>query len=330
MNDNRYRMNVCTSLNDNYAKYTCVMLRSLFMNNPDAEVYVYLLQDSLSDISQGILRDTCDEFSNHLYVLNVDVDRIDTRIRTTANWGMETNFRLQMFDLLPDDIDRLLYLDVDMVIINSIKDLYQMDFKDKEIIASRDMPLTDEKIDDYKYSRHERFYDIIDRKEYFNAGMILFNMDKIRGAYDLNSFLHLAEDVDFKIYAPDQDLLNLLFDGKSEIVDPYRYDFFANVGIDRGYDYEKTKQSVAIVHFTGKKPWSGGDHIHFSIEKLWWDYALQTVYRDVFLEEYTLGSVSDETVREYIKGLLKEITVLKNDLNSAIESFNKLYSVINK
>ena len=117
--------------------------------------------------------------------------------------------------------------------------------------------------------------------------------------------------------------------GKTIIVDPWKYNFYANIGIDRGYDYERTKKEVSIVHFIGKKPWAGGNHIHFSIEKLWWDYALYTPYRDQFLTEYTIGTMEDESMRDYIKDLLGEIAGLKRDLNSAIESFQKLYDAYN-
>lgn len=68
-----YRMNIATALDDNYAKYTYVLLLSLFKNNTDAEIYVYLLQDSLTKKSIQELEGLCSEYHNHLCLLDVDM-----------------------------------------------------------------------------------------------------------------------------------------------------------------------------------------------------------------------------------------------------------------
>ena len=117
-----YRMNVATALDDNYAKYTYVMLYSLFTNNEDAEIYVYLLQNSLTEESIQNLEKLCDTYRNHLCLLDVNEDTMDQRLLQTDNWTMETCYRLQLFDILPSEVDRLLYLDVDMVINQSVSE----------------------------------------------------------------------------------------------------------------------------------------------------------------------------------------------------------------
>lgn len=322
----KYRMNICTALDDNYAKYACVMLGSLFINNPDAEVYVYLLQNSLSEESLRILGELCREYGNRIYSLSVDESKIDKRILTTDNWGVEAAFRLQMMELLPADVDRLLYLDSDMIINKSIKELYHSEMGEKELICAVDMPLAIEAWDVYTKTHTKIYEHLVNEKRYFNSGMIVFNVTVMREKYSLKSYMELAEKLDFQIFAPDQDLLNMMHQNSVILVDPWKYNFFAGIGIDHGYDYDMAKKEVSIIHFAGKKPWNGGDHIHHSIEKLWWDYALDTPYRDVFLKEYVLSTVEDGSMRDYVRGLLNEISGLKGELNSAIDSFKKLYA----
>ncbi len=322
----RYRMDICTSMDDNYAKYAYVMLKSLFDNNQDAEVYVHILQTCLSQKSIENLNDVCIIYGNHLDIITVDESRIDKRIITTENWGMEASYRLQMIELLPENIDRVLYLDVDMIINKSIEELYHTEFGEMELVAAVDMPLLNGKGDLFKQLRSGELQPLFDDRKYFNSGMILFNLNGMRGTYSLDKYIKLAKDLNFNIYAPDQDLLNMMHQQKVIFVDPWKYNFFAGIGIDAGYDYDRVMKEVSIIHFAGKKPWKGGDHIHFSIEKIWWDHALNSPYRDTFLVDYALDSIMDESVRQYVQSLLGEIDQLKTDLNTAIESFQKLYA----
>ena len=320
-----YRMNVATALDDNYAKYTYVMLYSLFTNNEDAEIYVYLLQNSLTEESIQNLEKLCDTYRNHLCLLDVNEDTMDQRLLQTDNWTMETCYRLQLFDILPSEVDRLLYLDVDMVINQSVSELYQMDMGDKKIAAVHDSKMRDENIvNSVNEYRDDAIVSLRERDAYFNAGMLLFDVSKLRQKYSYERYISEAEKIGFRLFAPDQDLLNLLHHDEVVWVDGLRYNFFPGIRIDEGFCYEEMKEDVAIIHFIGKKPWSGGNHIHHCLEKIWWDYALETPYKDLFLENYVLDSMTDMSMRDYVKGLINENIQLKNDLKSAIESFQKL------
>ena len=66
-------------------------------------------------------------------------------------------------DLMPDMPEKLLYLDMDVMIAGDIKDLYETDISGYEFAAVR-----------------EKYGCWLIRPDYFNAGMLLFNMEKIR------------------------------------------------------------------------------------------------------------------------------------------------------
>ena len=289
-----YRMNICTALNDAYVKYTCVMLRSLFINNPDANVHVYLLYCELSDESKQILKEFCDSYFSELNIIEVDPAKYDV-FSFLDRWGGngEAAFRLELMDRLPSDIDRILYLDVDMIINKSLKRLYLANLDGYDMAAAYDMPLIDEsKLELYKATRHPILHDTITKGAYFCSGMILFNADAMRGKYTVDDYLKAAKDMDYKILYIDQDILNAVHQGRVMIVDPFEFNFFAPIGPVLGYDYEKTKTEVSIVHFIEEKPWCGYDHEPYPIEQLWWDYALMdSRFKDECLENYVLETV---------------------------------------
>ena len=55
-------MNICTAADEYYVSYLYVMLYSLFENNGDAEIYVYLLNDALGEIAIGVIRRLCEGY----------------------------------------------------------------------------------------------------------------------------------------------------------------------------------------------------------------------------------------------------------------------------
>ncbi len=66
-------------------------------------------------------------------------------------------------DLIPEIPDKLLYLDIDIMIADDIRQLYEIDVTDYEYAAVK-----------------EKYGCWLIRPDYFNAGMLLFNMKKVR------------------------------------------------------------------------------------------------------------------------------------------------------
>lgn len=321
-------MNVVTALNEKYVPYTYVMLFSLFEKNSEKSC-VYLLQDDLSEKSKEELRKLCDKYGNEVCFIQMDRNIFDERLLATHDWSMETCFRLAMNDVLPGDLDRLIYLDGDMIINKDISDLYHMEFAEgKHLIATHDMTMTPDSGAVYGDLHTEVFNRLIRDNKYFNAGMILMDYSYLRDHYHFSDYMEMAKGLDFKIFAPDQDLLNLMHEDQVEYVDSWKYDLFACNAFIRDYGYEKVKEEVSIIHFVGEKPWFGGNHFHYDVEVLWWDYANQTIYasdlQDDFLDTYAGPSEFYDAVQkgeEFNRNLRK-------DLVKTLEACQKLIAII--
>lgn len=325
-----YRMNVATTLDDKYTKYTYVMLYSLFVNNEGAEIYVYLLQNSLTEESVSRLKDLCEQYHNHLVLLEVPEGEMDSRFLQTDSWPMEACYRLKLFDLLPNDVDRLLYLDADIIVNQNLDELYRIDLGDKKLAACRDVKMRDASLlERVNALRDSKICDLIEKDEYFNSGVLLLDVKRLRMDYSYHRYLEEASKIDFKIYAPDQDLLNLLHHQDVLWVDENKYDFYPAVQIEEGQGYNYARKNVSILHYTGRKPWAGGDHLHFNTERIWWEYALQTTYKEDFLESYVMDSLVDETIRDYVREVLHENHMLRQDVKATKEAVQNLLSKFN-
>ncbi len=321
-------MNVVTALNENYVPYTYVMLFSLFENN-SRHIHVYLLQENLSDASKEALQKLCLNYNNEISFVEMHSEDFDERLLATKEWSMETCFRLAMNDVLPKGLDRVIYLDGDMIINKDISDLYDKEFSaGKHLIVTHDMTMTPDSDDVYGKLHTDVFRKMIRNNQYFNAGMILMDFSYLQRKYHFRDYISLAEKLNFEIFAPDQDLLNFMHKDETEYVDAWQYDLFACNAFIRGYDYSCVKEKVSIIHFVGEKPWSGGTHFHYDIEALWWDYANQVIYANDLRQSFMDGYFGDSSFYDAIHQAEEMNQALKDKLQETMQAFGKLYQML--
>ena len=130
------RINVAAALDSNYVKYAYVMLTSLFENQTsDCQVYVYLLQSGLKKGEKECLQELVESYGGRMHWLNVDVSVFPANISLLRYWSLEAYYRLMLQDILPEEVDRILYLDIDIIVNKPLDELYDMDFEGKLLCA---------------------------------------------------------------------------------------------------------------------------------------------------------------------------------------------------
>ncbi len=317
-------MNIAVSLNRKYVRYAYVMLTSLFWNNRDVEINVYALHADLIGEDQELLRQLAQEYGKNIHFLQVRTEDYPAELPVTESWSLETWFRLQLIELLPADVDRILYLDIDIIVDKSLEELYQTDFEGANFCVCKDMGIDGA----FPDIRQELFRDILQQGGvYFNAGVMLWNIQALRGRYSLRRYLKLAEDLEYRIFALDQDLLNYMHWNQVKYVDEHRYDCFTRYYHNRGGTYESAKKDVTILHFAGFKPWAG-EFVHYDIERIWWDYAKQTPFYHELLEEFLDSSLRSTLVEETLQKSVNDKYQLKKELDNAVALCQKLCDLL--
>jgi lipopolysaccharide biosynthesis glycosyltransferase len=220
-----------------------------------------------------------------------------------------------MLEILTDAEDRALYLAGDMIINKSLSELYHEDFGDALIIACDDKSGLNTP-DRYGPKHNEMFIQAYENGyRYFNAGVMLLNISKMREKYTFQTYLDAINAWNYQMEAPDQDILNWVHWREVAYVDCMVYDLFARVAHNAGITYEEVKDNVAIIHFAGAKPWNN-ENVHFDIERLWWDYARETPFYEKMLIGFVETAMSDKTVEQYIKNLVIKFGERRNSLDS--------------
>ncbi len=264
-------MNVVYASNDGYARHLGASLYSLLDKNRDfAEIAVYVLTLGLSAENRGKLQEIAEHFSRKLVFLNIDDlrERIGYEV-DTGGFDISVMLRLFMGDMLPESVERVLYLDCDTVVLQSLKHLWKENLEGK--IAGAVMEPT-------IYQAVKESIDLGDEDPYYNSGVLLVDLKQWREQEIQKKLLEFWKNKGGKLFASDQDVINGTLKGQIQTLMP-RYNFFTNYRyfsyrelVHQGKTYKAVtprelqiaKQHPFIIHYMGdERPWIAGNLNHY-------------------------------------------------------------------
>lgn len=199
-------MNILIATNHEYLKYTTVMLYSLFVNN-DIDIAVYLPYTELSEEDINFLNGFISLFSNktfHPFKISKD---FDSKVTSHNGISIETYYRILAIDMLPKELDRILYLDVDMVIQGPLRTLYETDITGHPFAVCEDIL---GKLNGFHEANKYRMR-IPTEYSYFNAGVMLFNLEYLRKNKCAEEIINRVYKNQDKYEYNDQDVLNEMY-----------------------------------------------------------------------------------------------------------------------
>lgn len=257
------QLNVLICPDHNYVMPGCVMLKSLFVNNIFDHINIYAIIDSdVTDADKNELATITKDYSASISFFYIDSKEIENYpglgiIHLTKS----AYFRLFAADILPYDIDRILYLDCDIIVRHSISDLWNVDINNRAIGCVIDM--FSGLIDIYKRLK------IPFNLEYTNSGVLLINLDFWRKNQVSSKFVQFIKNYPERISKlADQDVISYVLKD-SKVLLPLKYNVQEGFYYKDKYatfDYwgheKELKEAIndpVVLHFTGPmKPWIKG------------------------------------------------------------------------
>ncbi|MBE5847438.1 MAG: glycosyltransferase family 8 protein [Lachnospiraceae bacterium] len=269
-------MNVCTAANSKYVRYLYVMLFSLYQNNKGIDLYI--LENDFTDEDKSLIEQLSLRYGNTVTFIHLNREDFNV-LPTTYRYSIETYFRFKMIECLPENLDRILYLDVDLIIQGSVKELYDTDLGDNYFAACNCM--MQPKLVPSKQKLFNRYDDL----RYFNAGVMIWNLRRLRGNVCFEDFIRGGEKLNFDLPSVDQEILNYLYFDKTLYLNPYRYNYlvYRELSMEKKEKESINYDNVIIYHFCWYNPWQVGPKSE--THKIWWKYAKQTPFYIEFLEE---------------------------------------------
>lgn len=303
-------MYVAIATNAKFIKYAYVMLASLFENNRDRDICVYVLMaDSLANAG-GIFDSLQEKYGQKVCLLPVDESLFPETLVYTSYWPIEVWYRVALPVLLPDEIKRILYLDVDVIVNENLNEMYDMSLEDCIFVGCHDYVMPKE----ISEKQAILFQDELSSVEfkYFNSGVLLMNLDCMRKEDAFHKIVKMALEKSDYLVAPDQDVLNYMYWNRTKYVDRWKYNFYARLAFKEEKGYEWAKENASIIHYAGHKPWDN-KALHFETERIWWEYAKKTPFYTELLEEFVLQNVDSNFWYFHVNELYDDRAVLLRD-----------------
>lgn len=253
---------------NNFVQVLGVSVVSLFENNRDADIQVYILDHDISTANKSKVESICRKYKKKLPSW-VEVSKITTILGMdvrTDRGSLSQYARLFISSHLPEHIKRVLYLDCDTIINQSLDELWNMKLHGRTIAALRDA-----------FSPYYRKNIGLKPKDImFNSGVMLIDLEKWKEKGIENKLLDFIRSRNGRIQQGDQGALNAILHNTVECFAPrfnsvtIFYDFtYENMLVYRKpqefYSKEDIKEAVehpVIIHYTtsflSRRPWVEG------------------------------------------------------------------------
>lgn len=245
-------MCILVTLDRNYIPYLNVMLTSLLDSNPGEKFIVYLLHSSLEDADVATTRAILGEDGE---LILVDAAQIDLEgAPTTSRYPKEIYYRIFAAKYLPRELERVLYLDPDLVVNGRIRPLYELELGESLFAAaSHTGPLL--------HKVNELRLDMDEESLYINSGVMLMNLKKLREEQDLEAVFRFIEKRKNFLMLPDQDIISSLYGSRIYALDTYRYNmterlYQLHAPLEHTLNLRWVEENAVIIHYCGRnKPW---------------------------------------------------------------------------
>lgn len=291
---------------DNYAQHAAAVIASILVNNPDNRIRVWILDGGLSAENKqklSVYRD----FSNYeVSFLNINPDDFkdfpESGYITRAMW-----YRLKIGTILPNSVQRCLYLDCDTIVNAALDGLFSLDLTGKCAAVGIDCIFE-------KFIKNHRNYFPSDY-QYFNSGVILFNLQEWKAQGIEKNILDFVAENPRRLKLLDQTILNIFLRGKTvDFGIKYNFQFTPKILCETSYsrrreEYRNAAPSPSIIHFVGDfKPWKIGYNALNPYYKLYLSALSKTEWRMSAEEAAAFEEKSERDKRRiFYKMLLKQI-----------------------
>ncbi|WP_010249970.1 glycosyltransferase [Acetivibrio cellulolyticus] len=249
---------IVTSSDDRYVQHLGIMLISLLMNTASREsLEFFVIDGGITDKNKEILASIVGKYGLKMHFLQLSPERYQS-FNVMSYFGQATFFRIFVTDLFDPSVEKIVFLDCDMIIKGDIAELWKTDVSGYYMAAVEDVGLEN---DGLYGIQHKRSLGIKRRSKYFNAGVMVINMTLWRNHNipDRTRNYLLTHHNDVKL--PDQDALNAVLCDNWKLLHPKWNQqatlqlFYKKKWVIRE-DLLEAVHNPAIIHYSEpSKPW---------------------------------------------------------------------------
>ena len=234
------KMRIVYACDDNYAALTAVSAVSLLRHNPGAEII--LVGCRLAQASIEKVRSRVERFGGSFRYVDVSakIDELQS-MGACPYVSYAVYSRIFIGDLLPDLSGKVLYLDCDTLVVDSIAPIFDVDLRGKPLALAPDAA----------HPAYKRVISLPDDKPYYNTGVTLIDLDEWRRRHCTERLMEELKSPHGRNPLGDQDVIVRVLNDETVELDR-RWNFLSQ------YILYNRREKPAIYHFSGNtlgRPW---------------------------------------------------------------------------
>ena len=264
------KINICTSCDNNFIEYLYTFTLSLITNISDDNIInLYILDGNIEEKNKLIIEKIVHNTKHKIIFIKPNIEKynnwFDKIIINKEYYSPAVFYRLEIPSLIPN-VDKVLYLDCDIIVNKDISDLYNIDIDNYYICA----------IEEEGRAAKTR-KKIFNLDHYFSSGVMLINnkMWINNGVKeDFETFFNLNYN---KIMTVDQDIINCVFKDKIKSLDK-KFNY---------YPFNETQNDIPsenlyIIHYSSylAKPLNENIKINWYLEEFWKYFCLTPWFQE--------------------------------------------------
>lgn len=261
---------------DNYAQHAGVLMASIVANaSSNSKVSFYILCDNISEENKRKLSEIDAGKPYEVNFIHINPDDFEgfpaSDYITVSTW-----YRMKSSTLLPAEVSRALYLDCDIIVNSPLDEIFEMDFEDNYAMV----------VLDCWWKKFNKRCGFEKNFKYFNAGVIMMNLDKWREDKIEEKIFSFLKDDPKRLEMLDQTVLNTLLAGRVKMLKmkwnmqytPAYLEESCLWGLKK--EYAQAYRNPSILHYVNDyKPWRAGAGAINKWQSLYFKYLKMTPWR---------------------------------------------------
>lgn len=247
--------NILVNINKGYVKHFLTMMNSLSQNNPNSQFDVYVMHSNLEESDKARIKSKVGSNINPIYIYMDSKDFAGAP--KVKRYPYEIYYRIFAPIKLPEHLDRVLYLDSDLIVHRNIDPLYNISFQGNYFIACT-------QIRSFMQWFNRIRLTVGKDHTYVNTGVMLINLKELRDKIHPDKIFKFIKRNGWRMCLYDQDVIFKFFGNKIRLIDPRLYNLsdrlvmFHNKFYRSKYkiDLDWVENNNYIIHYLGtNKPW---------------------------------------------------------------------------
>lgn len=286
-------MNIVYATDNNFVDVLCASIKSLYTTNSDLNLNLWIIADNVFEKNKEKVNNLSKQYAQK--EINW-IENIEIPFRLHLDRGSISSFsRLFLGSVLPNTISEILYLDSDIIVMNSLKSLLNIDFGNKILYG----------VNDTFNKEYKKVLDIPIDKDMFNAGVMFIDLEKWRNNNIEEKLLQVIQKFNGTILQGDLGVLNAVLYNSFGVLPPeYNYmTIFEDMSYEEMITFKKpinyyskeeiqeARDRIVLRHFTtsflSKRPWQEGSTVaHIEQFKKYYEGSYNAVKESLLLKVF--------------------------------------------